>query len=253
MHIHPKSGKGDKYMNSSEILAEMAMGYDELVRYLLNKYGKAQYDYFLNDRCISQNRKVTRTSEGLFCHHIDENIYYNLSETQFAKKSPFASQKADRLVYCNYIEHLMLHIQIGKDRYWKKHSTIRSPASFSEFIMPGMIYICRNLNELYDKEGSALEWEMQCFHKVEENFDDYILILRNFINYLEEHYKGAKLTFYVGKKVKHKIFGEGVVSEIEGKGTKAMVTIQYANDEKITYGESYDCFVVELKDELAKS
>lgn len=101
MLIHLKSGKGDKYMNSSEILAEMAMSYDELVRYLLSKYGKAQYDYFLNDRCISKNRKVTRTSEGLFCHHIDENIYYNLSETQFAKKSPFASQKADRLVYCN--------------------------------------------------------------------------------------------------------------------------------------------------------
>ena len=61
------------------------------------------------------------------------------------------------------------------------------------------------------------------------------------------------MTFYVGKKVKHKIFGEGVVSKIEGKGTKAMVTIQYANDKKITYGESYDCFVVELKDELAKN
>ena len=60
-------------MDSSEILAEMEMNYDDLVAYLLGKYGKAQYDYFLTDKCVSKNRKVTRTSEGLLCHHIDEN------------------------------------------------------------------------------------------------------------------------------------------------------------------------------------
>ena len=90
-------------MDSSEILAEMEMNYDDLVAYLLGKYGKAQYDYFLTDKCVSKNRKVTRTSEGLLCHHIDENIYDDLSEPHYAIKSPFASQKADRLVYLSLI------------------------------------------------------------------------------------------------------------------------------------------------------
>lgn len=98
-------------MDSSEILAEMEMNYDDLVAYLLGKYGKAQYDYFLTDKCVSKNRKVTRTSEGLLCHHIDENIHDDLSEPHYAIKSPFASQKADRLVYCNYIEHLLLQFK----------------------------------------------------------------------------------------------------------------------------------------------
>ena len=240
-------------MDSSEILAEMEMNYDDLVAYLLGKYGQAQYDYFLTDKCVSKNRKVTRTSEGLLCHHIDENIHDDLSEPHYAIKSPFASQKADRLVYCNYIEHLLLHIQIGKDRYWKTHSTIRSPASFSAFIMPGMHYLCYDLNELYDKDGSVLEWKMRCYRKVEENFNDYVFILKSFVNYLEEHYKGPKLTFFVGKKVKHKIQGEGIVTEIKGKGTSAIVTIQFDKYKNFTYGESYDCFVVELKDELARS
>lgn len=240
-------------MNSSEIFAEMAMDYDKLVAYLLNKYGKAQYNYFLNDRCVSKNQKVTRTSEGLLCHHIDENIYDNLSEPRYAIRHPFANQKADRLVYCNYIEHLLLHIQIGKDRYWKTHSTIQSPALFSAFIMPGMHYICYDLNELYDKQGSTLKWKMRCYRMVEENLNDYVFILKSFIGYLEEHYRGPKLTFYVGKKVRHKILGEGIVTEINGKGTRAIVTIQFAEEKKLTYGESYDCFVVELKNELARS
>ena len=70
---------------------------------------------------------------------------------------------------------------------------------------------------------------MRCYRKVEENFNDYVFILKSFVNYLEEHYKGPKLTFYVGKKVKHKIQGEGIVTEIKGKGTSAIVTIQLTN------------------------
>ncbi len=35
-----------------------------------------------------------------------------LSTPTYAKKNPFDYQKADHLVYCNLLEHLVLHIKI---------------------------------------------------------------------------------------------------------------------------------------------
>ena len=90
----------------------MTYNYDELVQFLLKKYGPAKYDYFMNELCSSKNKKVTRTSEGLYCHHIDEDKEIMLSNDTLARRCPFAYQKADRLVYCNILEHFLLHILV---------------------------------------------------------------------------------------------------------------------------------------------
>ena len=66
-------------MESTEIKNQLKMTYDELVDYLLKKYGPAQYDYFCNESCKSKNSKVSRTNEGLYCHHIDENKAISLA------------------------------------------------------------------------------------------------------------------------------------------------------------------------------
>lgn len=94
------------------------MNYDEFVSYLLKKYGPAKYDYFTNATCKTKSKRISRTKEGLFCHHIDEDKGYMLSRTGCALEQPFEYQKAERLVYCNYIEHLLLHILIGKNAFW---------------------------------------------------------------------------------------------------------------------------------------
>ena len=150
-------------MESKEILEEMEMNYDEFVSYLLKKYGPAKYDYFTNATCKTKSKRISRTKEGLFCHHIDEDKGYMLSHTGCALEQPFEYQKAERLVYCNYIEHLLLHILIGKNAFWSKHQKLIAPKQFSYFIVPGVSYICSEINLLYDQNGSSVEWRNRCF------------------------------------------------------------------------------------------
>lgn len=95
-------------MNRAEIEVELKMPYVELSSYLIKKYGGALYDYFYTPECKSKNKKVTRTSEGLYCHHIDEDKGGSLSESSSAIRQPFEWQRKERLVYCNILEHLIL-------------------------------------------------------------------------------------------------------------------------------------------------
>ena len=93
----------------------MKKSYADIVDFLLLHHGPAQGDYFVNETCKTKNKKISRTSEGLFCHHIDEDKAIMLSNEAFASKNPFTYQKAERLVYCNYLEHLLLHIKIAEE------------------------------------------------------------------------------------------------------------------------------------------
>lgn len=179
-------------MDSNEILKELEMNYNELVEYLLKKYGAAQYDYFYNSNCKSRNKKISRTKEGLFCHHIDEDKAYNLCNTEYALLYPFSYQKAERLVYCNYLEHLMMHIQIGKDNYWSEHTELKKPRDFSYFITPGVKWISEEINEVFDKNGSTIEWRNRCFEQIKDNFEDYVYILKKFIKYIDNKYIGTR-------------------------------------------------------------
>ena len=65
------------------------MTYSELVEYLLKKYGPAKYDYFCTESCKSKNSKVSRTSEGLYCHHIDEDKAIMLSNDKLVEFHEF--------------------------------------------------------------------------------------------------------------------------------------------------------------------
>ena len=100
--------------------------------------------------------------------------------------------RKERLVYCNYIEHLLLHILIGKNSYWRRRSTLESTTAFNLFITPGMGYICSDINGLFEKNGSSLKWKQRCYQEIKDNFDDYIFILNSFIEYLFNNYTGKK-------------------------------------------------------------
>ena len=101
--------------------------YDNAVQSLIKKYGAALDDYFkessynkfLNGEVKSPTKsKTSRTKDGLYCHHIhiDEDKFLNLGNNDFilVKKPDFKYQTKDRLVYCNLIEHLILHAIITK-------------------------------------------------------------------------------------------------------------------------------------------
>lgn len=89
----------DKYNSYLELLLKT---YAEAVIFLLQKYGPAQDDYFreksykrfLNGEVKSIAKgKTTRTTEGLYCHHIDENKWLKISDKYYVEKHniPFES------------------------------------------------------------------------------------------------------------------------------------------------------------------
>lgn len=77
------------------------LSYDEYAESLLEKYGPAKKDYF-TDASLQKQNNVSRTGEGLFCHHIDEDKAVLLSDADYilnTSHAPFEYQKVDRLVY----------------------------------------------------------------------------------------------------------------------------------------------------------
>ena len=100
--------------------------YSNAIEALLSKYGPTKDDYYRESsysrflkgeiKNITKGR-YQRTKEGLYCHHIDEIEFENLSNKDFIQKHryPYSYQTKDRLVYCDLIEHLILHALITKE------------------------------------------------------------------------------------------------------------------------------------------
>ena len=152
---------------------EMKMTYAELVHHLLQKYGSAKEDYFLNEGCYTKNKRIMRTKEGLICHHIDEDKAIMLCNDKYAKNNPFAYQKADRLVYCNILEHFLLHIKIAEEP---------RDVYANEKELPGIggaaNIICRQINDYYDGYEFSREWQVIEMSILEGHFEDYIRMLQ---------------------------------------------------------------------------
>ena len=155
--------------------------YQDIVSALLKKYGSAKHNHFKDTACKIKNPLVTRTNEGLFCHHIDEDKAIMLCNDKFAVNNPFEYQKADRLVYCNLLEHLLLHVKIAENP---------SPDA-NENELPGIggaiNFICKDLNDIYSGKKFSDEWRKNVADKVKDNFDDYIIILRYLWNIVEKN------------------------------------------------------------------
>ena len=162
--------------------------YDELVECFLNKHGAAKYDYFHTPECKSFQKKNSRTKEGLEIHHIDENRYPDLSEF---KDAPFECQKADRLVYVNVLEHLLLHIKI--DEECKKGINPYNKTSLGH---PGIIWISERINGYFMYSSNLKGWNLNMFKVISDYFDDYVAILTYYIRNLVNFYPNKKLTIY---------------------------------------------------------
>ena len=178
-------------MNRKEFKDELKMTYGELQSYLIQKYGGAKCDYFVNPECKSKNKKVSRTSEGLYCHHMDEDKGGNLGNPPQAKMQPFEWQKKERLVYCNILEHLILHMKIAVLR---QKNMLETPQEIADFFTTGGIFmICDEINDMFMNDGTKVAWKKRCFEEIKENYEDYILLIKSFMNYIETDYKGNKM------------------------------------------------------------
>lgn len=76
-----------------------------------------------------------------------------------AAANSYDYQKKERLVYCNLLEHLLLHIKIGQDRYFENHETMQGDSSLNELITHGVNMLSMQINRLYEDNGSDIRWE----------------------------------------------------------------------------------------------
>lgn len=144
------------------------LSYEEYVNELKEKYGLVPGNYFLNDTYRSKNTKITRGKEGLFIHHIDEDKAILLANPHYAKTKPFSFQEANRLVYCNLIEHLILHIKIIEHPHPNRYP--------NEDVGVGGVFGCiiPELNDIYSGIKYKLEWKNAVIEKVIDLKKEYL-------------------------------------------------------------------------------
>ena len=177
-------------MKREELLYEIGLTYQELVDYLISKYGPAKYNYFATEECKTKSKKVRRTSEGLFCHHVREDMGGELSDEYWARLQPFEWQLKENLVYCNFLEHLLLHIKIAVLRQKRK---MEKPDEISSFITTGgVFFIAEVVNDLYENHGSPQAWLQRCYEEISNNYNDYLLLLNLVTDYISNQYIGKK-------------------------------------------------------------
>lgn len=181
--------------------------YDEAVNFLLRKYGPAQDDYYRESsyqrfmdgeiKNITKG-KYSRTKEGLYCHHIDEIKDLNISNQAFIKKYKysFEYQKKERLVFCDLIEHTILHVLITEE-------------TSEEFGYPGYLAHLKPLIELWylDEIIPKPKWMKNCYNKSFLNPQNAFYILKDMQKVLGKDYYKNISDYYeeIKKRKKEKI------------------------------------------------
>lgn len=149
-----------------EYLVLLSKTYNEAVEFLLKKYGAAEEDYyreksyerFLRDEIKSITKgKFSRSMEGLECHHIFENKFLNMTNNSFIKNQniPFKYHQKEKLVFCDVVEHAILHTLIAKE-------------TSLEFGSPGYIVFLRPKIEDWYIENiipQKSKWHIACYDK----------------------------------------------------------------------------------------
>ena len=165
------------------------MPYDALCNYLVDKYGAAKYDYYTSPECTTKNKLVFRVKEGLFCHHRDEDKGEDLSNDVGAKIQPFEWQRKERLVYCNILEHLILHIKIA---VMGQKDILKTPNEVRAFFTPGIFFICHDINDMFLYTDTHAAKYKKGYRAIKDNYEDYLTLLNALLKYIENVYLGDK-------------------------------------------------------------
>lgn len=161
-------------MNLAEYERVKNQNYLEYCDYLQKKYGIGLHDYMT--KSWNKNPRCSRTKEGLVLHHKYEDHAIMLSTKEFAMKNPFEWQQAKNLIYCDYLEHLFLHILICEHppENQNKNEAV-GIGGIINFIVP-------ELNDLYSGWKTEQEWRKNCHNCVINDKNVYLTLLKRFKN-----------------------------------------------------------------------
>jgi len=153
--------------------------YLEYCDYLQQKYGIGLCDYMSEN--WKKNGKVTRTKEGLYVHHKYEDHAIMLGNPEYAKKNPYEWQKKENLVYCNLLEHLLLHLLICEYPAEDKNKN-------EKVGMGGVVnFIVPELNDVYSGFVSKQLWQQNCHNAIINNKDTYLLLIKRYKDFHEDN------------------------------------------------------------------
>ena len=144
----------------------------EYCGHLQQKYGVGRSAYMTAS--WNKSKKCTRTNEGLFTHHIFEDHAIMLSSKEWAMRKPYEWQLAENLVYCDYLEHLLLHILICE--YPAEDANL-----FEDVGVGGVVnFLVPQLNDLYSGWQPQNDYIKDCFALVREDKPLYLELLKRF-------------------------------------------------------------------------
>ncbi len=159
-------------MNLIEYEKIKNLTYLEYCDYLQKKYGVGLCAYMT--KSWNKNPKVTRTKEGLLAHHKFEDHAIMLSTREYAMNNPYEWQLAQNIVYCDYLEHLFLHILICE--YPAEDRNI-----FEAVGVGGVVnFIVPELNDLYSGWITNQAWRRACHNVVIDDKNVYLALLKRF-------------------------------------------------------------------------
>ena len=148
--------------------------YLEYCDYLQKKYGKGLADYMTTS--WNKNQKASRTNDGLMAHHKYEDHAILLSTKEYAMLNPYEWQLAKNIVYCDYLEHLFLHILICENPSPDKNTDeIVGIGGIINFIVP-------ELNDFYSGWETKQPWRKNCHNLVRNDKNVYLILLKRFKN-----------------------------------------------------------------------
>ncbi len=164
--------KRRKKMKLAEYDSVKNLNYLEYCDYLQKKYGIGLSDYMT--KSWNKNTKVSRTKDGLLAHHKYEDHAIMLSSKEFAMQNPYEWQLAKNIVYCDFLEHLFLHILICEN-------PAEDQNEFEAVGIGGVInYIVPELNDLYSGWETGQAWRKNCHNLVIKDKDVYLTLLKRF-------------------------------------------------------------------------
>lgn len=174
--------------------------YSQYVEFLLSKYGsglddyysKESYDKFLSGEIKkpSKKRKVSRTVDGLYCHHIDEDKQIMISTPSEILRFniPYSYQTKDRLVYCNLIEHAILHIHIAiEQKNNHPNHMVLGIGGYVNFIRPELIDWL-SYGNVPSSDNNRTLWRYHCYEAVKMSKSDFDDLLFSMDDYLLRNY-----------------------------------------------------------------
>ena len=169
-------------MNKTEIKHQLNLSLAEQYKYLKEKYGPVPENYFMDVSCTRKSTKNGRGNEGLFVHHDYEYdpanpLANNLSDPAMARQFDYMYQHAENLTYCNYIEHLIIHIKIN----------ILRKEQLGHYINDGLVnFMIPELNDWYRYRIKLKPWQEVAFDLIKENYSDYCELIECWLDAISD-------------------------------------------------------------------